>query len=103
MRTHIFYTALALALVLGACSGRRKGPSTQPHCPPAAAQGVDAALADLGVSTNQLSDVRYGLSFAQDMTLDMRLDPRLRQTAVLLFDELVQPLAVELAIGEFAQ
>ncbi len=37
---------------------------------------VDAILADLGVSTNQLFDDRYGLSFATAMPLDMRLDPR---------------------------
>jgi 16S rRNA (cytosine1402-N4)-methyltransferase len=33
------------------------------------------------LSTNQLFDSRYGLSFAQDMPLDMRIDPRIRQTA----------------------
>lgn len=38
-------------------------------------EGVDAILADLGVSTNQLLDPRYGLSFAEDAPLDMRLDP----------------------------
>ncbi|MFN4243587.1 MAG: 16S rRNA (cytosine(1402)-N(4))-methyltransferase RsmH [Tepidisphaerales bacterium] len=37
--------------------------------------GVSAVLADLGVSTNQLLDVRYGLTFAEDAPLDMRLDP----------------------------
>src|SRR5262245_39811782 len=31
---------------------------------------VDGILADLGVSTNQLFDKQYGLSFAQDMPLD---------------------------------
>jgi 16S rRNA (cytosine1402-N4)-methyltransferase len=36
---------------------------------------VDGLLADLGLSTNQLFDPGYGLSFAQDMPLDMRLDP----------------------------
>jgi len=36
---------------------------------------VDAILADLGVSTNQLFDDRYGLSFATDAPLDMRLNP----------------------------
>ena len=43
MRMHILYIALALAVMLGACSGRRGGPSTPPHCPPAAAavEGVD--------------------------------------------------------------
>lgn len=42
---------------------------------------VDAVLADLGISTNQLFDQHYGLSFSQDMPLDMRLDPRLDRTA----------------------
>ena len=42
---------------------------------------VDGILADLGISTNQLFDEQYGLSFAQDMPLDMRLDPRIRETA----------------------
>ena len=42
---------------------------------------VDAIFADLGLSTNQLFDSHYGLSFATDADLDMRIDPRLRQTA----------------------
>jgi 16S rRNA (cytosine1402-N4)-methyltransferase len=42
---------------------------------------VHAVLADLGLSTNQLFDVRYGLSFAQPMPLDMRIDPRIDRTA----------------------
>jgi hypothetical protein len=48
------------------------------------ASGVPAAnciLADLGLSTNQLFDSRYGLSFAIDMPLDMRIDPRLSISA----------------------
>ena len=42
---------------------------------------VDAILADLGLSTNQLFDPAYGLSFAAAMPLDMRIDPRTRRTA----------------------
>ena len=42
---------------------------------------VDGVLADLGLSTNQLFDEQYGLSFAQPMPLDMRIDPRARRTA----------------------
>lgn len=42
---------------------------------------VDAILADLGISTNQLFESPYGLSFAQDMPLDMRLDPRISRSA----------------------
>jgi 16S rRNA (cytosine1402-N4)-methyltransferase len=37
---------------------------------------VDGILADLGISTNQLFDENYGLSFASPMPLDMRIDPR---------------------------
>jgi 16S rRNA (cytosine1402-N4)-methyltransferase len=42
---------------------------------------VDGMLADLGISTNQLFDNAYGMSFAQDMPLDMRIDLRSRQSA----------------------
>jgi 16S rRNA (cytosine1402-N4)-methyltransferase len=42
---------------------------------------VDGVLADLGLSTNQLFDDRYGLSFAAPMPLDMRIDPRVTRTA----------------------
>lgn len=36
---------------------------------------VDAILADLGISTNQLFEAQYGLSFQHDGPLDMRLTP----------------------------
>lgn len=42
---------------------------------------VDGILADLGISTNQLFDPQYGLSFGAPMPLDMRLDPRLERSA----------------------
>ena len=42
---------------------------------------VNGILADLGLSTNQLFDDQYGLSFAQPMPLDMRIDPRINRTA----------------------
>jgi 16S rRNA (cytosine1402-N4)-methyltransferase len=42
---------------------------------------VDGLLADLGISTNQLFDPEYGLSFEKSMPLDMRLDPALPLTA----------------------
>src|SRR5688572_12505450 len=48
---------------------------------------VDGVLADLGLSTNQLFDPHYGLSFAQPMPLDMRIDPRLRRTAADLVNQ----------------
>ena len=47
----------------------------------AGAPKVDGILADLGISTNQLFDTAYGLSFDRDAPLDMRLDPRTRLTA----------------------
>ena len=49
---------------------------------------VDAILADLGISTNQLFDAQYGLSFAEPMPLDMRIDPRSPQTAANLVNTL---------------
>ena len=49
---------------------------------------VDGVLADLGLSTNQLFDEQYGLSFAQPMPLDMRIDPRARRTAADLVNSM---------------
>jgi 16S rRNA (cytosine1402-N4)-methyltransferase len=42
---------------------------------------VDFILADLGVSSAQLADIDTGLSFLQDMPLDMRIDKRLKTNA----------------------
>jgi len=49
---------------------------------------VDSVLADLGLSTNQLFDPHYGLSFSESMELDMRIDPRSRQSVVDLLNHL---------------
>jgi len=49
-----------------------------------AAAGVpalDGFLADLGVSTNQLFEAGYGMSFRQPMPLDMRIDSRTEKSA----------------------
>src|SRR5262245_59886962 len=54
----------------------------------AACGPVDGILADLGLSTNQLFDAGYGLSFSQDMNLDMRLDPRTTDNAADLVNSL---------------
>jgi 16S rRNA (cytosine1402-N4)-methyltransferase len=43
--------------------------------------GADFLLADLGVCSAQLADVERGLSFQQDMPLDMRFDKSLKTTA----------------------
>ncbi len=42
---------------------------------------VDFILADLGVSSAQLADAEMGLSFLEDMPLDMRIDKRIKTTA----------------------
>lgn len=42
---------------------------------------VDFILADLGVCSAQLTDIGMGLSFQENMPLDMRLDKRLKSTA----------------------
>lgn len=54
----------------------------------AGVSAADAIFADLGLSTNQLFDPHYGLSFAQDMPLDMRLDPSSGQSAAELIHSL---------------
>jgi 16S rRNA (cytosine1402-N4)-methyltransferase len=53
-----------------------------------AAVRIDGILADLGVSTNQLFDDHYGLSFDRPSSLDMRLDPRLDRSAANLVNRL---------------
>jgi 16S rRNA (cytosine1402-N4)-methyltransferase len=54
----------------------------------ASVRQVDGILADLGLSTNQLFDPQYGLSFASPMPLDMRIDPRTRKSAADLVNNL---------------
>jgi 16S rRNA (cytosine1402-N4)-methyltransferase len=47
---------------------------------------VDGIFADLGLSTNQLFDPQYGLSFSAASPLDMRIDPRIRKSAAVLIN-----------------
>jgi 16S rRNA (cytosine1402-N4)-methyltransferase len=54
----------------------------------AGVEHVDALLADLGFSSNQMADPARGLSFDSDGPLDMRLDPSLQQTAADLVNDL---------------
>jgi 16S rRNA (cytosine1402-N4)-methyltransferase len=49
---------------------------------------VDGILADLGLSTNQLFDAQYGLSFTTSGPLDMRIDPRVTENAADLVNSL---------------
>jgi len=49
---------------------------------------LNAILADLGISTNQLFDAHYGLSFDRAMPLDMRLDPELPENAADIVNRL---------------
>lgn len=49
---------------------------------------VDLIFADLGFCSAQLSDKKKGLSFQENMPLDMRLDNRLKTTAADLVNDL---------------
>jgi len=51
---------------------------------------VDGILADLGVSTNQITTGDYGLSFSTASPLDMRLDRRGQSTAAQLVNRMAE-------------
>ena len=53
-------------------------------------KSVDGILADLGYSSAQLEDAKYGMSFLKDAELDMRLDRNNRFTAKEIVNEYPQ-------------
>jgi len=63
---------------------------------------VDLILADLGVSSVQLADSEFGLSFQANMPLDMRIDKRLKHTAADIVNETDEKSLADL-IYEFGQ
>jgi len=63
---------------------------------------VNAILADLGVSTNQLFDPQYGMSFDRGGPLDMRIDPDLPENAADLVNRLPEE-ALANVLYELAQ
>lgn len=68
---------------------------------------VDGILADLGISTNQLFEEAYGLSFTNNVPLDMRLDPRSRTSAKTIVntwdEERIANLLYQLADERFSR
>ena len=63
---------------------------------------VDFILADLGLCSAQLADSRMGLSFLQDMPLDMRIDKRIKTTAADIVNKADEKSLADL-IYEFGQ
>ena len=63
---------------------------------------VDFILADLGISSAQLADVEFGLSFQTNMPLDMRIDKRLKRTAADIVNKSDEKSLADL-IYEFGQ
>jgi 16S rRNA (cytosine1402-N4)-methyltransferase len=65
-------------------------------------EGVDGILLDLGLSSDQLAWSHRGFSFAEDGPLDMRFDPRTRETAADLVNDLDEKELADL-IFEFGE
>jgi 16S rRNA (cytosine1402-N4)-methyltransferase len=63
---------------------------------------VDFILADLGVSSTQLANAEFGLSFQTNMPLDMRIDERLKRTAADIINKLDEKSLADL-IYRFGQ
>jgi 16S rRNA (cytosine1402-N4)-methyltransferase len=60
---------------------------------------VDFILADLGVSSTQLADSEFGLSFQTNMPLDMRIDKRLKHTAADIVNKTDEKSLADLIYG----
>lgn len=60
---------------------------------------VDLILADLGFCSSQIRDPQKGLSFQENMPLDMRLDSRLRTRASDLVNNLEEAELADLLFG----
>jgi 16S rRNA (cytosine1402-N4)-methyltransferase len=60
---------------------------------------VDLILADLGVSSAQLADSEFGLSFQTNMPLDMRIDKRLKRTAADIVNKTDEKSLADLIYG----
>ena len=60
---------------------------------------VDLILADLGVSSAQLADSEFGLSFQTNMLLDMRIDKRLKHTAADIVNKTDEKSLADLIYG----
>ena len=63
---------------------------------------VDLILADLGLCSAQIADSRIGLSFLEDMPLDMRFDKRIKRTAADIVNKADEKSLADL-IYEFGQ
>jgi 16S rRNA (cytosine1402-N4)-methyltransferase len=59
-------------------------------------EGIDGLIADLGICSDQLDLPERGLSFQQDGPLDMRLDPRVGETAADVVNRLGERELAEL-------
>jgi len=60
---------------------------------------VDLILADLGVSSTQLANPEFGLSFQTNMPLDMRIDKRLKRTAADIINKTDEKSLADLIYG----
>jgi 16S rRNA (cytosine1402-N4)-methyltransferase len=76
-RAHINLSSLACKVVLVRENFARIGEVAARH----GIEKADLIIADLGFCSSQVADPQKGLSFSEDMPLDMRLDDRISTTA----------------------